>query len=73
MAIKILPGSWNPSPLVGWFFFPVPSKPQTQCEPKEKQSSKNGCDCKKCKNYFPYAEPNQEDGTLICWACRNGY
>lgn len=35
---------------------------------------KNGLDgfpCKKCTNFFPYALPNQNDGTLICWSCRN--
>ena len=31
----------------------------------------NGCVCKKCGETFPYAEPNQKDGTLICWSCRN--
>ncbi len=40
---------------------------------KAKKKDKDGCDCKKCKEYFPYAEPNQEDGTLICYACRHGY
>lgn len=31
----------------------------------------NGCKCIKCGENFPYAEPNQKDGTLICWSCRN--
>lgn len=30
-----------------------------------------GCHCKKCGNHFPFAEPNQDDGTLVCWNCRN--
>lgn len=29
------------------------------------------CTCKVCKIPYPMAEPNQEDGTLICWSCRN--
>jgi hypothetical protein len=39
----------------------------------EKKKDKDGCDCKKCREFYPYAEPNQEDGTLICFACRHGY
>lgn len=39
----------------------------------EKKNKSEGCSCKKCKEFFEYAEPNQEDGTLICWACRHGY
>ena len=39
----------------------------------EKKKDKGGCSCKKCKEYYDYAEPNQEDGTLICWSCRHGY
>jgi formylmethanofuran dehydrogenase subunit E len=42
---------------------------------QSKVSSKktNGLNCKKCKEFFNYAESNQEDGTLICWGCRNNY
>ena len=35
-----------------------------------KQRDRDGCDCIKCKNFYPYAEPNQKDGTLICFGCR---
>lgn len=31
----------------------------------------DGFPCKKCTNFYPLALPNQEDGTLICWSCRN--
>lgn len=35
---------------------------------------RDGLNCTKCKEFYPYAEPNQEDKrTLICFACRNGY
>lgn len=27
--------------------------------------------CTGCLQTFPYAEPNQADGTLKCWSCRN--
>lgn len=30
----------------------------------------DGCVCKECKEFYPYAEPNQDDGTLICYSCR---
>lgn len=39
-------------------------------EVTEKKNNSDGCVCKKCKNLFPFAEPNQEDGTLICYECR---
>lgn len=38
---------------------------------ESKKQYKDGCFCKKCKEHYPYAEPNQEDGTLICYNCRN--
>jgi hypothetical protein len=41
------------------------SKPAT---PKEK--NKDGCTCKKCQEFFPYAESNQDDGSLICYGCK---
>ena len=40
-----------------------------EIDEKEKVKS-NGCFCAKCKEFFPYAEPNMEDGTLICYSCR---
>lgn len=39
----------------------------------EKKKDKDGCDCKKCREFYPYAEPNQEDGTLVCYKCRIGW
>ena len=30
----------------------------------------DGCFCANCHEFFQMAEPNQEDGTLICWSCR---
>lgn len=30
----------------------------------------NGCTCVKCGELYPQAEPNQPDGTLICYSCR---
>lgn len=31
----------------------------------------NGANCEKCQEHFPFAVPNQENGTMICWSCRN--
>jgi len=36
----------------------------------EKKEKSDGCTCRKCKEYYQYAEPNQDDGTLICYGCR---
>ena len=30
----------------------------------------DGLFCAKCHEFYMMAEPNQEDGTLICWSCR---
>ena len=30
----------------------------------------DGMPCKLCKELFAYAEPNRDDGTLICYSCR---
>ena len=37
---------------------------------EEKKRKSDGCSCRKCKEYYQYAEPNQDDGTLICYGCR---
>jgi hypothetical protein len=31
----------------------------------------DGLFCRKCKTWYQFAEPNQEDGTLLCYSCRN--
>lgn len=30
----------------------------------------DGCFCKVCTNWYQLAVPNQPDGTLVCWSCR---
>ena len=34
------------------------------------QSILDGCFCCKCNEFYNYAKPNQDDKTLICFACR---
>jgi hypothetical protein len=34
------------------------------------KSVQDGMTCHKCQDFFLMAEANQEDGTLICYACR---
>lgn len=36
-----------------------------------KKSFVDGMYCKICKSFYNYAEPNQTDGTLICFSCRS--
>lgn len=36
-------------------------------------SGRDGMDCKRCRSFFPMAETNQPDGTLVCFACRSGF
>lgn len=30
----------------------------------------DGMSCRHCKEFYPMAEANQEDGTLLCYSCR---
>lgn len=55
----------------GWVTWPPAVVPADAAPVKKKD--KDGCDCKKCKEFYPYAEPNQDDGTLICYKCRIGW
>jgi hypothetical protein len=34
------------------------------------QTKLDGMFCKICKEFYPYSEPNQRDGSLICFSCR---
>jgi hypothetical protein len=31
----------------------------------------DGMACKKCKSFYEFAESNQEDGSMVCYSCRN--
>lgn len=46
------------------------SPPEAPEEKKKSKRDPDGCACKKCKEFYQFAEPNQEDGTLICYSCR---
>jgi hypothetical protein len=64
---------WNST---GWN--PAPSAPANVADlleqgGKECQKNSNGCICKKCKELYPYSEPNESDGTFSCYGCRHGY
>lgn len=61
-----------------WSFSPFISFPPTWSNDYDikdlpKVELKDGCICEKCEEYYPYAVPNQSDGTLICWSCRHFY
>lgn len=72
-SITLPPGASITIPYTsnGWFYNIVIEPPKKK-ELKIKDG-RDGCQCKKCLEMYPYAEPNQEDGTLICFSCRNGY
>lgn len=58
-----------PVQTVTWFG-PNPFTDPVPAVPAVPQKKSDGCFCKKCKEFYPYAEPNQQDGTLICYGCR---
>lgn len=68
-------GNWISVPLGNWGAFPTASIPVStdSSKPTIIKDDRDGCDCKTCKNFFQFAEPNQADGSMICWSCRNGY
>jgi len=37
---------------------------------RRRRRGPDGLICQKCKDFFEFAEPNQEDGSLICYSCR---
>lgn len=39
-------------------------------ESRRNRKHPDGLVCKKCRDFYEFAEPNQEDGTLICYSCR---
>lgn len=50
----------------------APAKPQA---PKKtftfaKIAPEGGCNCSRCGMNNPYAGPNKEDGTYVCYSCR---
>jgi hypothetical protein len=61
-------GQWITIPLPFVYNINIPDLPAEIVETKKKVS--DGCTCKKCREFYPYAEPNQKDGTLVCYGCR---
>lgn len=39
-------------------------------ENRRKRTHLDGMYCKKCQNFYEFAEPNQQDGSMICYSCR---
>lgn len=57
----------------GWNWIGVDYGKEEKTKEKKKRE-KDGCDCATCKQFFPYAEPNQDDKeTFICYGCRTGF
>lgn len=57
----------------GWFYGINIILPPTEKKVLKIKDDRDGCDCVKCKSFYPFAEPNQEDGTLICFSCRSTF
>lgn len=62
-TITAAPGQWRVTSLPSGI---LPELPEEIVAVKKK----DGCTCKKCQEFYPYAEPNQKDGTLVCYGCR---
>ena len=35
------------------------------------EAQMSGINCRICREHFPYASANQEDGTMVCFSCRS--
>ena len=57
--------TWNPGTTV-----PPQQIDLDLAVPVEKKKVSDGCTCKKCREFYPYAEANQEDGSMVCYGCR---
>jgi len=38
---------------------------------RRKRKHPDGMLCNKCKSFYKFAEPNQSDGSMICYSCKN--
>ena len=50
--------------------FALADKIEHWLETKRKRKYPDGLKCKACHQFFEFAESNQEDGSLICYGCR---
>lgn len=52
------------------FFIPAEESMISNPDPiKPELSEKDGHFCKRCKDFFNFAAPNQKDETFICYGC----
>lgn len=64
------------SPLITWpstrFVFArwVDEKDLTKINQQTSVKAFAGLNCKGCNEHFPFAAPNQSDGTFACWSCK---
>jgi hypothetical protein len=40
-------------------------------ENKRNRRTPDGMKCQKCQTFYDFAEPNQPDGSLLCYSCRS--
>lgn len=56
-------------------YVPQEAEKQKTKEPKDSLKTTingiDGCVCAKCGEFYPYAEPNMDDGSMVCYSCRN--
>jgi hypothetical protein len=54
-----------------WVQFSLdPSAENAATPPQAKKDSSAGCTCKSCNDLYPQSEPNQDDGSFVCYGCR---
>lgn len=54
--------NWLPEGVIIW--------PEPITEPSIPMAKSNGYVCDRCDEYVPMSEPNQPDGTFVCFGCR---
>lgn len=62
--------AYQPTDMMYGYIPPI-TGPEANGQPTPTPVAKSsGMACKKCKEFYSYAEANQPDGTLICYSCR---
>jgi hypothetical protein len=65
-TINIQPGQWITYNIQG-----VSCDPEPQLDLSIAKKDDQGHNCCKCREFFPYAVANRDDGTMMCYACRH--
>jgi hypothetical protein len=50
--------------------FDLVNRVEVYLDNKRKRKFPDGMICRKCQAFYDFAEPNQSDGSMVCYTCR---